>query len=112
MLVTACVQNTGLYYWGNYEDQVHKMYSASDTSSPDQQILALEAIVEKAKSKGKALPPGFHAHLGYEYALSGKQDLATQQFEIEKEQYPESAVYMNLLMDQIKPKQGQDSAKI
>jgi len=45
-----------------------------------------------------ALPPGFHAHLGYLYGEMGRNDLMQQQFVLEKELYPESATYIDFLI--------------
>jgi hypothetical protein len=44
------------------------------------------------------LPPGFHAHLGNLYYQMGKSDLALQEFQKEKAQFPESAVFMDRLI--------------
>ena len=104
-LLSGCVAQNSLYYWGGYQDQIHTMYYSPEKAAPELQVINLEAMMEKAKSKGKALPPGFHAHLGYEYALSGQKDKAYEQFMLEKQQYPESTVYMDLLISQLKPKQ-------
>ena len=104
-LLAGCAPKTGLYYWGGYEDQIHNLYVSPEKASPEMQAAKLEADIEKAKAQSKPLPPGFHAHLGYEYAISGKKDLAVQQLTMEKEQYPESAIYMDLLMKQLQPKQ-------
>ncbi len=111
-LLTGCVAQNSLYYWGNYEDQIHTMYYTPEKAAPELQVINLEAMMEKAKSKGQALPPGFHAHLGYEYALSGQKDKAYEQFMLEKQQYPESTVYMDLLIKQLQPKQEQSHAQV
>jgi len=111
-LLSACAPKTGLYYWGGYEDQIHTMYYSPDKAAPELQVISLEAMMEKAKAAGKPLPPGFHAHLGYEYAVSGQKDKALDQFLLEKQQYPESTVYMDLLIKQLQPKQDQPHEKV
>jgi hypothetical protein len=111
-LLGGCATQNSLYYWGGYEEQIHTMYYSPDKAAPELQIIKLEAIIEKAKAAGKPLPPGFHAHLGYEYAISGKKDLAFEQFTLEKQQYPESTVYMDLLIKQLKPKQDKPNEKV
>jgi len=95
-----------MYYWGSYQDQIHGAYVTPEKYSNDSQIIKLEADVEKANAANKPVPPGFHAQLGYLYALTGKKDIAQVQFELEKEQYPESGTYMDLLMQQLQPKTG------
>ena len=44
------------------------------------------------------MPPGWHAHLGYLYFELGKSDQARQEFETEKANFPESAVFMDRLL--------------
>jgi hypothetical protein len=46
--------------------------------------------------------PGFHAHLGYLYFQTGKLDQARQEFETEKAEFPESAVFMDRLLSNLK----------
>jgi hypothetical protein len=58
----------------------------------------LEEDEQKAASLNKPLPPGFHAQLGYLYAQMGKTDLARQEYEKEKQSFPESAVFMDRLL--------------
>lgn|GEM_PF-356804 len=103
-LFSGCVANHNLYYWGSYEDQIHNSYDSSGKFSPESRVIQFEAEAEKAKSKGQSLPPGFHAQLGYDYAVTDRKDLALEQFTMEKELFPESSVYMDLLINQIKPK--------
>ncbi len=105
VLVTGCAPKP-LYYWGSYQDQIHGAYVTPEKYPNDSQIEKLEADAVKANAANRPVPPGFHAQLGYLYALTGKKDNAQQQFELEKEQYPESGTYMDLLMQQLQPKTG------
>lgn len=95
-LLTGC-RSPDIYYWGHYEDVVYDMYAKPDKASPEQLASRLEEDLHKAASANKPLPPGFHAQLGYLYAQMGKTDLARQQYEQEKNQFPESAVFMDRL---------------
>jgi hypothetical protein len=62
----------------------------------------LEADYQKARSTNKAVPPGFHAHLGYLYFKAGKDDQAFQSFQTEKALFPESGVYMDRILSKAK----------
>jgi hypothetical protein len=101
-LITAatlggCVtQPQPLYYWDGYQQQVYQRFES--TSSAEAQIAALEESLQKARATDRALPPGFHAHLGMLYAEIGKADQVRQQFETEKTLFPESTQYMDFLM--------------
>jgi hypothetical protein len=66
--------------------------------SPEMQVEMLEADYQKARSENRPVPPGFHAHLGYLYFQLGKLDQAQQELETEKAQFPESAVFIDRLL--------------
>ncbi len=74
----------------------------SGNTSPDKQLQKLEEEMQKAAAKGKALPPGYQAHMGYLYFQAGQLDKAAAAFEAEKKQFPESTVYMNLVLAKLK----------
>lgn len=96
-LLAGC-QSPDVYYWGHYENVIYDMYNKPDKASPEQLAAILEQDEQKAASKNKPLPPGFHAQLGYLYAQMGKTDQARQQYEKEKQMYPESSVIMNRML--------------
>jgi hypothetical protein len=97
LLITGC-QSPTVYYWGHYEDLVYVTYAKPGKLPPEAQVLKMEEDLQKAASANKPVPPGFHAYLGYlDYEL-GKPDLARQEFEKEKAQFPESTVFMDRMM--------------
>ena len=89
-----------LYQWESYQPQVYEYFKGE--KGPEAQILALESEVEKARSKGLALPPGFNAHLGLLYGGVARDDQFRQQLEMEKTQFPESSAYMDFLLHKFK----------
>lgn len=95
-LITGCQTDT--YYWGHYENLIYVSYAKPDKVSPQMQAEVMERDQYKADSEKKPLPPGFHAHLGYEYFLIGRNDLALLQFQKEKAEFPESAVFMDRMI--------------
>ena len=102
ILATGCATRPALYEWGSYENQVYAMYADGGKTSPQDQLMKLEADLEKARAANKALPPGFQAHLGYLYFQTGKLDQALAAFETEKLLFPESRPYMDRLIAQAK----------
>jgi hypothetical protein len=90
-----------LYHWAHYEPLVYEMYDSPGKAEPAEQIDTLGADIAKAEAKGKAVPPGVHAHLGYMYLLQGDAAAARQQFEVEKQLFPESTVFMDRLLAQM-----------
>jgi hypothetical protein len=101
VLCSGCASKT-IYSWGHYEDLIYTMYSKPSDAAPERQIEVLEADLQKALSQNKPLPPGFHAHLGYMYYQAGKTEQARKAFETEKTQFPESAVFMDRMLANLK----------
>jgi hypothetical protein len=95
-VLTGC--RSDIYYWGHYENLIYVSYAKPDKVSPQMQAEVMERDEYKANSENKPLPPGFHAHLGYEYFLIGRNDLALLQFQKEKAEFPESAVFMDRMI--------------
>lgn len=88
-----------LYGWDGYQPQVYQHFKGE---SPDQQIAEMEKALQTISAKGASVPPGFHAHLGMLYSITGKQDQMVAQFEDEKKLFPESAAYMDFLLAKVK----------
>ena len=70
----------------------------------DTQIAKLSENIEQARAQGKPVPPGVHAHLGYLYFLQGNPSAAQQEFETEKSLFPESAVFVDGLVQRMSRK--------
>lgn len=101
-LLTACAApREPLYYWGNFPAQQYAYLQGSQ--GPEEGIQALEKTREEAKAQGKPLPPGFQAHLGLLYGQTGRTDLFEQYLAAEKLQYPESAAYIDFLLQKNLP---------
>jgi hypothetical protein len=92
----ATTRQQPLYYWGDYQGQVYGHFKGE--KSPEEQILALEAVRERANADGKALPPGFQAHLAMLYGQTGRGERMAEGLAAEKQQYPESATFMDFLL--------------
>jgi len=100
-LLSSCATKT-IYYWGDYEDLIYTQYQTPGKATPEYQVDIMQADIQEAKSENKPLPPGFYAHLGYQYLQMGKIIEAKNSFEAEKKQFPESAVLMNRFLKKIK----------
>lgn len=96
-LLIGCAKPT-LYSWGRYEELIYVSYAAPGKVSPEMQVEQLEQDYQKARAENKRVPPGFHAHLGYMYFQLGKLDQARQELETEKAEFPESAVFVDRLL--------------
>jgi hypothetical protein len=101
-LVGCAAPKQSLYQWGDYENQIYARYNDPGKSPVEAQIEKLEADYQKARSTNKAVPPGFHAHLGYLYFEAGKDGQAVQSFQTEKALFPESAIYIDRILAKAK----------
>jgi hypothetical protein len=95
LAASGCAQNQLLYRWGSYESGIYDMYLRPGKADPGTQIAKLTEDVERARVEGKHVPPGVHAHLGYLYYTQGQVARAREEFLIEKQLFPESAVFID-----------------
>ncbi len=100
--LTGCAGPKQLYSWNDYQPQVYAHLKNDGKSSPEEQILELEAGIQKAAAKGAQVPPGYHAHLGLLYLNTGRTDQALAAWNQEKALYPESTKYIDFLINNMK----------
>ncbi|MEM7674575.1 MAG: DUF4810 domain-containing protein [Myxococcota bacterium] len=101
-LVTSACAPRSRYYWRAYEPSVYKMELKSDDPGAVQEgITSLNEDLERARSRDQPVPPGFHAHLGYLYTLQGDLGQAVGHFQQEKVLYPESARFIDGLLERL-----------
>jgi len=93
--LASCSSTGTIYHWGHYQELLYDQYDTPGKASPEIQVTKLEEDIEVARSQNKPLPPGFFAHLRYQYLQMGRTEDAKASFEAEKRQYPESAVLMD-----------------
>jgi len=101
LVLCGCASSTH-YYWGEYENLIYTQYQEPGKATPDVQIQKMEADIQKAASKNLPLPPGFYAHLGFQYLQIGKAGEARQYLTAEKKAFPESTVLMDRFLKKIK----------
>lgn len=101
-LLAACAQPSSapLYLWENFPRQQYDTLLLPGLS-PEQQIGAIQAHIEKARGLGASLPPGLRAHLGMLYLGMGNADEARQLWHAEKLAFPESTRYMDQLLKRL-----------
>ncbi|PHM73302.1 DUF4810 domain-containing protein [Xenorhabdus kozodoii] len=102
LLLVGC-SNTPktIYEWGDYQTTLYQYYQ-QDQTGIQEQLQELQQVVQQASSKDKPVPPGLHAQMGLLYNKIGNIEDAFQQFEREKNLFPESAPYMDFLLNKNK----------
>jgi hypothetical protein len=101
-LVAGCATKKEIYYWGEYEQLIHDAYINPGSADPATQIEKLNADIQKSEAKGKRVAPGIYAHLGYLYALEGKDSQSKAAFKQEQTLYPESTVFIEGMLNRAK----------
>lgn len=94
LLLVGC-SSPDIYSWGKYEKLVYASYANPPKVTAAMQVARMEEDYKKACAKNQRVPPGFHAQLGYLYSKLGRTDAAREQFEKEKTEFPESAVFVD-----------------
>ncbi|HSI51992.1 MAG TPA: DUF4810 domain-containing protein [Ideonella sp.] len=111
MAMTGCAHQTApLYAWGDFPRHQYDTL-LNQGASPGQQIQAMEKVSAKAASGRSALPPGFRAHLGMLYLSAGDADRAREAWEAEKRAFPESAPFLDTLLQRLDSKPGAAGAQ-
>lgn len=98
-LTQSCASsNNDQYYWGEYEELLYKSFNHEHDSNPTNQIQKLLKDIDKAQAKGKKVPPGVYAYLGYMQHLEGNDPAAKASLEKEKALYPPSKKFVDRLI--------------
>ena len=96
LFLSGCGTTNEIYSWGSFETQ---MYEHFNGLTPSIQIQIFENDRRKIEASGKPAPPGFYAHLGLLYTEIGDVENAVRYFSEEKICFPESAVFMDFLLN-------------
>ncbi len=99
----ACAQKGPgpLYSWEAFPKQQYEALLAANTGVPSEALLAMQAHADKARGANAALPPGFRAHLGLLKLSAGDAQGAREAWQAEIAAFPESAPYMQRLLDKL-----------
>lgn len=98
ILMAGCATNKDIYYWGEYEQLIYDAYMKPGSADTATQIEKLNADIQKAAATGKKVPPGIYAHLGFLYAMEGKDSQSKAAFKQEQTLYPESNTLIEGMM--------------
>jgi len=107
--VTACQKSQPpLYHYIDYSES----YYAYKKDMSAESLLKLQQSMEEAielagQSRSGRVPPGMYANVGYIYLKSGKSQEAISSFTKEKNIYPESAHFMDLMIKKVELTEGE-----
>ena len=102
-LVVGCATpREEIYYWGAYEQLIHDAYVKPGSADPQTQIEKINVDIQKSESLGKKTAPGIYAHLGFMYAIQGKDSQSKEALMEEQSLYPESSIFIDGMMTRAK----------
>lgn len=108
LMMTACAVQPK-YNWGNYDRSLYSYYKDSTKSA--EHMAELQKIVAAAEASNQKVAPGIHAEYGYLLLQKGGTNEAVTQFEREKEKWPESTHFMNIMIKSATAKSTQSASK-
>ncbi|SMN14362.1 DUF4810 domain-containing protein [Bathymodiolus heckerae thiotrophic gill symbiont] len=108
MLLTSCVTNKNIYYWGEYESIVRQSYVEPGAMDVQTQIEKLNTDLQKTESAGKKVAPGVYAYLGVLYAEQGKYTQSRTALLKEKTLFPEANVLIDGMLNRADKKLTND----
>lgn len=100
LFTSACassVSDAG-YYWGNYSKTSYLLVSEPSDESLQIHLEGLEKIVEESKDRELRVPPGIYAEIGYALTKLGRENEAARFFHMERQLYPESAPFLDAVV--------------
>ncbi|MEY8212445.1 MAG: DUF4810 domain-containing protein [Colwellia sp.] len=99
LFISGCATQKDMYHWGEYEQLVYDSYINPGSSDAQAQISKLNVDIQQSENQGKRVAPGIYAHLGFMYAIQGKESQSQAAFLEEKSLYPESKVFIEGMLD-------------
>ncbi len=105
VVMAGCATNKNIYYWGAYEQLIHDAYMKPGSADTATQIEKLTADIQKAAATGTRVPPGIYVHLGFLYALEGKDSQSLAAFRQEQTLYPESSILIEGMLNRARQNQ-------
>ncbi len=102
-LVSGAVSCTQSYYWGSYEDSVRRMCVKDKGYDSGRELERLTSEIDRAEAgEWTLVPPGKYMHVGYLHYLAGDAEAAKRYFLKEKEWFPESARFVDGMLERMK----------
>ena len=101
LIIGGCAPQP-MYYWGNYSNTLYHFRKDANDATRDKHIAELESIVKTSNEHSQRVPPGVYCELGYMHAKAGNKSHALELLVLEKTTYPESAHFVDRLVESMK----------
>lgn len=98
LFLQGCASNRN-YAWGKYDSTLYSHYK--NPQDKGKNLEKLKEITENAEKEDR-VPPGLYAEYGYALYESGNTSEAIINFEKEKAKWPESNIFMEKMIRNVK----------
>ncbi|HET54006.1 MAG TPA: DUF4810 domain-containing protein [Ignavibacteria bacterium] len=108
LLFTGCgpQPKPPLYHWGTYSKSSSEFFhTQGEPEALQKHKDVLEEIVNTSESNNQRVAPGLYAELGQMYFKLGQREKAISYLEKEKTTYPESSIFIDQVLKQIRGNQ-------
>ncbi len=91
-----------MYQWGEYQDLLYAAYMEPGSVDVQDEIGRLSDQIERTEQADELVPPGVRAHLASLLYQTGDAEGSASMFLAEKEAFPESAVFVDGMIERMK----------
>jgi hypothetical protein len=99
-LLSGCAPQP-LFYWGDYSETLYDYKKSPDEKTLDAHMKSLQDIFDQSAKLNKRVPPGAYAEYGYLLIKEGKDQDGITYLDKEQTLYPESAVFIQRIKDEM-----------
>jgi len=92
----GCASRGTLYHWGDYDEALYRHYRRPQDR--EEWVESLKTAVLAAEREGRKVPPGLYAEYGYALYEEGVFPQAIVYFQKEREEWPESRLFMEKMI--------------
>ena len=95
------VQNS-MYVWADYKSVLARYTEKPNNANRNELEACLFRIISESAQQKKRVPPGICLQYGFLLSLEGKNEMASQYYNLERSNYPESATLIGELESKLK----------
>jgi len=95
-------QKKAMYYWDGYSKSLYEYKKSPSDETFAKHVESLQNIIKYSTENNMKVPPGVYAEMGYYMLVAKKPDEATKFFKLESQNFTESTIFMEKLIETAK----------
>ena len=93
--LSSCAVQNSMYVWVDYKSVLARYTEKPNAANRNELEACLMRIISESAQQKKRVPPGICLQYGFLLSLDGKNEMASQYYKLERNNYPESATLLN-----------------